>query len=277
MDIKQVITLALQEDVGDGDHTTLAVVPENAMGEVLMIAKQNGIIAGAKVAALVFKEVDSNLAITLKTSDGRSIKNGDVLMAISGKSQSLLTAERTALNFIQRMSGIATFTHKLVTKLDGLNTKILDTRKTTPCNRIIEKMAVKAGGGYNHRFGLYDMIMIKDNHVDFAGGIKPAIKATQTYLERIRKNLKIEIEVRNFNELYQVLQLGSVHRIMLDNFSPDDLFTAIKIIDKQFETEASGGINFENIREYAETGVDFVSVGALTHQIKSLDISLKAV
>ena len=199
------------------------------------------------------------------------------MLLVEGKAQSILSAERTALNFIQRMSGIATFTYKMVRKLEGLKTKILDTRKTTPVNRAIEKMAVQIGGGHNHRFGLYDMIMIKDNHVDFAGGITQAINATSKYLKDNNKNLKIEIEVRNFQELRETMDRGGIDRIMLDNFSPEDLLMAVQIINNEYETEASGGITIENIREYAETGVDFISVGALTHQIKSLDLSLKAV
>jgi len=210
-------------------------------------------------------------------SDGSQIKKGDQIFVVSGKAQSLLTAERTALNFLQRMSGIATFTRKLADELEGLNTKLLDTRKTTACNRTIEKLAVQLGGGYNHRFGLYDMIMIKDNHVDFAGGIKNAIDATHTYLKARGKNLKIEIEVRSFEELEEVLKVGKIDRIMLDNFSTNDLKKAIKMIDNDYESEASGNISFENIREYAETGVQYISVGALTHQLKSLDLSLKAI
>jgi nicotinate-nucleotide pyrophosphorylase (carboxylating) len=276
MTIEELIKSALEEDIGDGDHTTLSTVPPQARGKVKMIAKQNGIVAGIEVAEKVFKAVDPGLKIEKYLTDGQPLKTSDVIMRIEGKSQSLLTAERTALNFIQRMSGIATYTRSLVNKLSGLNTRILDTRKTTPCNRIVEKMAVKAGGGENHRFGLYDMIMIKDNHIDFAGGIKQAIEATLKYLDENGKDLKIEIEVRNFDELYQVLETGGVHRIMLDNFSTGDLYTAVKMIDGKYETEASGGITESTIREYAETGVDFISVGALTHHIKSLDISLKA-
>lgn len=269
--------MALREDIGSGDHTTLATVPADAKGKVKMIAKQAGILAGVEVATMVFQTVDSSLTVTPSLKDGQSLKEGEVIMQVEGKSRSLLTAERTALNFIQRMSGIATSTGEVVKRLSGLHTKVLDTRKTTPCNRMIEKMAVKAGGGENHRFGLYDMMMIKDNHIDFAGGIKPAVEAANKYLKTLAKPLKIEIEVRNFNELFQVMDVGGVDRIMLDNFTPQDLHTAIKIIDKQFETEASGGITIDHIREYAETGVDYISVGALTHHIKSLDISLKAV
>lgn len=274
MTIEELINLALIEDLGDGDHTSLATIPGTAKGEAVLTAKENGILAGVKVAAQVFRAVDPDIIIDFQKNDGAYIQGGDVVFTLKGKSQSLLSAERTALNFIQRMSGIATFTHQIAQKLEGLRTKILDTRKTTPCNRVVEKLAVKIGGGHNHRFGLYDMIMIKDNHVDFSGGIQQAIKATKTYLSKQEKKLKIEIEVRNFSELDEVLLTGGVDRIMLDNFTPDDLFLAVQLINKRYETEASGGISINNIREYAETGVDFISVGALTHQIKSLDFSL---
>ena len=275
--IEEIIETALKEDIGDGDHTTLATVPEEAKGKVKMLAKQDGILSGTGVARKVFEFIDPEVKAEIFINDGHPIKEGDIIMTLEGKSRALLTAERTALNFIQRMSGIATFTHEVTKKLSGLKTIILDTRKTTPCNRVTEKMAVKAGGGQNHRFGLYDMMMIKDNHIDFAGGIKHAIEAAHKYLKETGKNLKIEIEVRNFNELYQVMDIDGVDRVMLDNFTPEDLHTAVKMVDGQFETEASGGINISNIREYAETGVDFISMGALTHQIKSLDISLKTV
>jgi nicotinate-nucleotide pyrophosphorylase (carboxylating) len=210
-------------------------------------------------------------------NDGNSIRKGDKIFLVSGKARSLLTAERTALNFLQRMSGIATFTRTLADKLKGTQARLLDTRKTTACNRTLEKMAVRLGGGYNHRFGLYDMIMIKDNHIDFAGGIEQAISTTNQYLKEKEKELKIEIEVRNFEELHEVLHVGSIDRIMLDNFTPEDLKKAVALINGKYETEASGNINSENIRQYAETGVDYISVGALTHQIKSLDLSLKAI
>jgi len=276
MTIEEVIDLALIEDLGDGDHTSLATIPNEAMGKAMLIAKESGILAGVEVAAQVFQKVDSAIHITFLKKDGQFIQPGDVVFTVEGKSQSLLSAERTALNFIQRMSGIATFTHQVVQKLEGLQTKVLDTRKTTACNRVIEKLAVKIGGGYNHRFGLYDMIMIKDNHVDFAGGIQQAILASKTYLSKKGKELKIEIEVRNFKELDEVLLTGGVDRIMLDNFTPTDLEIAVRLINGKYETEASGGISIDSIREYAETGVDFISVGALTHQIKSLDLSLTA-
>ena len=275
--IKELIAQALAEDIGDGDHTSLSTIPLNAKGKVELIAKDEGIIAGVEVAAMVFRELDGNLRVDIFIEDGNSIVPGDRVMTIEGSSQSLLSAERTALNFIQRMSGIATFTNEVYSKIADLNTKLLDTRKTTPCNRVVEKLAVRLGGGTNHRFGLYDMIMIKDNHVDFAGGISNAINSTQKYLSENGKKLKVEIEVRNFDELNDVINSGGIDRIMLDNFSPADLRKAVKLIDHKFETEASGGITIDNIRQYAETGVDFISVGALTHQINSLDLSLKTI
>ncbi len=277
MTIEKIIQQALSEDLGSGDHTSLACIPENHRGKAVMLAKEDGIVAGTNVAESVFKQIDPFITIELYKQDGEKVRNGDKIMQIEGRTQVILAAERTALNFIQRMSGIATYTRRITEELKGLNTQILDTRKTTPCLRILEKMAVKAGGGTNHRFGLYDMIMIKDNHIDFAGGIEPAIQKTQHYLRKNNLSLKIEIETRNFSEIEQVLSIGGVHRIMLDNFSPDKLREAVKLIDKRFETEASGGITLNTIRRYAETGVDFISVGALTHQIKSLDISLLAV
>lgn len=274
--VDEVIKLALKEDLGDGDHTSRATIPQDAAGKAVLIAKEEGILAGAEVAGQVFKTVDPEVVVIQFIQDGASIKKGDRVLTVEGKAQSILSAERTALNFIQRMSGIATFTAHVNGKLKGLHTRLLDTRKTTACNRVLEKMAVKMGGGYNHRFGLYDMIMIKDNHIDFAGGISQAIRATRHYLQEKGKNLKIEIEVRNFEELNEVLAVGGVDRIMLDNFTPEQLVQALQQIDHQYETEASGGISIDNIRAYAETGVDFISVGALTHQIKSLDLSLKA-
>ncbi len=274
MTIDDIIKVALEEDIGDGDHTTLATVPANATGKVKMLAKQDGIVSGTEVAARVFTLLDPNTSIDIFIHDGEEIKKGDVIMHIEGSDRTLLTGERLALNFIQRMSGIATFTNQMVQSIKGTSTTILDTRKTTPCNRLVEKMAVKAGGAENHRIGLYDMIMIKDNHVDFAGGITKAIRSVQNYLKNKGKDLKIEIEVRNFEELNEVLETGGVHRIMLDNFSPDEIRKALNLIRGKYETEASGGIGIDNIRRYAETGVDFISVGALTHQIKSLDISI---
>lgn len=277
MTIDEIVKLALNEDLGDGDHTSLATIPNGAAGKAELIAKEDGILAGLEVGKKVFNQVDPDLKFEIFKKDGQIIRKGERVMLVEGRVQSILSAERTALNFIQRMSGIATFTYRVNRKLEGLSTKLLDTRKTTPGNRLIEKMAVKIGGGHNHRFGLYDMIMIKDNHVDFAGGISNAIKATQEYLKKTKKDLKIEIEVRNFQELREVIETGGVNRIMLDNFDPDDLLMSVQIIGRKYETEASGNININNIREYAETGVNFISMGALTHQIKSLDLSLKAI
>jgi nicotinate-nucleotide pyrophosphorylase (carboxylating) len=276
MTVDDIVRLALKEDLGDGDHTSLATIPPDALGQAVIIAKEDGILAGVQVALNVFKQVDPDMKTEVLKKDGVVIRKGDVVMQLDGRIRSILSAERTALNFLQRMSGIATFTYQMVRKLEGLKTKLLDTRKTTPGNRLIEKMAVRIGGGHNHRFGLYDMVMIKDNHVDFAGGIGKAIASTRAYLEKHNKDLKIEVEVRNFQELREVIKTGGIDRIMLDNFSPEDLLTAVQVVGKKFETEASGGITFKNIREYAETGVDFISVGALTHQIRSLDLSLKA-
>ena len=277
MEVRDIVALALKEDIGDGDHTSLATIPQNALGKAVLIAKETGILAGVEVAKEVFKQVDKNITVDVSIADGKPINNGDQIFIVSGSAQSLLTAERTSLNFLQRMSGIATFTNTLLAEIGGLKAKLLDTRKTTACNRTIEKLAVKIGGGHNHRFGLYDMIMIKDNHVDFAGGIKNAIYETHNYLKKKNKSLKIEIEVRNFEELGEVLDTGKIDRIMLDNFTPAELKKAINIINGAYETEASGNINIDNIRQYAETGVDYISVGALTHQLKSLDMSLKAI
>ncbi|MEJ2593582.1 MAG: carboxylating nicotinate-nucleotide diphosphorylase [bacterium] len=277
MTIQEIVKLALQEDLGDGDHSSLATIPPDAKGSAELLTKEDGIIAGLEVAAEVFHQVDKSLKIRFFKKDGNIVRKGEQILEVDGPARSILSAERTALNFLQRMSGIATFTYRVVRKLEGLNTQVLDTRKTTPVNRVVEKMAVRIGGGHNHRFGLYDMIMIKDNHIDFAGGIENAIRATQDYLKKTERDLKIEIEVRNFQELRTVLETGGVHRIMLDNFDPDDLLMAVQIIGKKYETEASGGITLNNIREYAETGVKYISVGALTHQIKSLDLTLKAV
>ena len=276
MKIEEIVRMALVEDLGDGDHTSLATVPKDATGEAVMLAKEVGVLAGVDVAKEVFLQIDKDIEIDILIKDGSRIQPGDRVMLVKGRSRSLLSAERTALNFVQRMSGIASFTNKVVSKIDGLHTKLLDTRKTTPCNRAVEKLAVKIGGGENHRFGLFDMIMIKDNHVDFAGGIRNAIEATQKYLKQNSKDLKIELEVRNFDELNEAMEVGGIDRIMLDNFTPEELKKALQIVDGKYETEASGGISIETIRDYAETGVDFISVGALTHQIKSLDLSLKA-
>lgn len=276
MTLDEIVKKAIAEDTGDGDHTSLATVPPNARGKAKLVAKEDGVLAGTEIAKKVFKTIDPETSFRLLIEEGSEIRKGDIVFEVEGRSRSILTAERLALNFLQRMSGIATFTRMMVSEISGTGARILDTRKTTPLMREIEKMAVRIGGGYNHRMGLYDMIMIKDNHVDFAGGIGKAIEAVNQYLEKKGKDLKIEIEVRNFDELEQVLEAGGIDRIMLDNFTPGDLQKALQMIDKRYETEASGGINLENIREYARTGVDYISVGALTHHIKSLDLSLKA-
>ena len=277
MNIDKLIKLALAEDIGDGDHTSLATIPSGAKGKAELLIKEKGVLAGVDIARQVFLAVDPEIVFTKLMEDGSFVTPGDVVFRVEGPSVSLLTAERLALNFMQRMSGIATRTRHYVDLIDGLHTRILDTRKTTPLLRALEKHAVVMGGGFNHRHGLYDMIMIKDNHIDFAGGIKAAIDSTQRYLKAKNKKLKIEIEVRDFDELQQVLDHGGVDRIMLDNFSPDDIRKALKMIDGKYETEASGGITEKSLRAYAETGVDFISVGALTHHIRSLDMSLMAI
>ena len=268
---------AINEDIGDGDHTSLACIPTTNIGKAKLLVKENGIIAGVDIAKKIFKKFDQNFKINIFIKDGQKIKKGDIIFTVEGKTHTLLKAERLVLNLMQRMSGIATNTNSYVEQLKGLKTKVLDTRKTTPNMRFLEKLAVKIGGGENHRMGLYDMIMIKDNHVDFAGGIEKAIENTKKYLTKNNKNLKIEIEVRNLKELQQVLNFGGVDRIMLDNFDTETTKIAVKKINGRFEIESSGGINLKTIRAYAECGVDFVSVGALTHQIKSLDLSLKAI
>ena len=272
--LDELIQMALREDIGDGDHSTLACIPPTAQGKAKMVAKQDGVLCGCAVGERVFHLVDSQLKVSLLKNDGDSVRKGDLVMLVEGASASILTAERTALNFMQRLSGIATETHRMVAMLDGLNTRLLDTRKTTPNMRLLEKYAVACGGGTNHRIGLYDMVMLKDNHIDFAGGIEAAIDRTHDYLKRAGKQLKIEIEVRDLDELQRVLDHGGVDRIMLDNFDIPTLREAVKRIDHRFETEASGGITDATLRPYAETGVDYISVGALTHHIKSLDLSL---
>ena len=277
MNLKDFINNALAEDIGNGDHTSLACIPEKAISKAHLLVKDDGIIAGIKVALQIFNEVDPQLAIHLFLKDGDTVKKGDIVFIVEGKAQSILKAERLVLNCMQRMSGIATATHKIVAELKGLKTKVLDTRKTTPGVRLIEKMAVKIGGGSNHRFGLYDMIMIKDNHVDYAGGIQKSILAANKYLEKNKLKLKIEIEARSVKEVKEILKVGKINRIMLDNFSLDNLKTAVALIDGKYETEASGGITIDTIRNYALCGVDFISVGALTHSVKSLDLSLKAI
>jgi nicotinate-nucleotide pyrophosphorylase (carboxylating) len=270
------ILQALSEDIGEGDHTSIACVPENLFGSAKLLVKQTGILAGVEVAQTVFNLADDRLSCDVKIHDGSEIKHGDIVFHLHGPRRAILKSERLALNIMQRMSGIATLTSQYVKKIDGTKATILDTRKTTPNMRFLEKEAVRIGGGNNHRMGLYDMIMIKDNHIDYAGGIETAIQNTINYLKHINKNLQIEIEARDFDELVEILKIGGVHRIMLDNFSPDETRLAVKMIDGKYETESSGGINLNTIREYAEAGVDYISVGALTHQISSLDLSLKA-
>lgn len=274
--IKEIIANALREDIGDGDHSSLACVPENAKGKATLLVKDDGILAGVELALEIFKTYDPSLEIEVFLKDGTHVKKGDIAFVVTGSSRSILATERLVLNFMQRMSGIATQTHKIVQLLAGLDTILLDTRKTTPGIRFMEKWAVRIGGAQNHRFALYDMIMLKDNHIDYAGGIKQAIARTHEYLKQTNKSLKIEVEVRNEAELDEVLEVGGVDRIMLDNFTTDRIREALKRIPKTFEVEASGGITLDTIRSYAETGVDFISVGALTHSFKSLDLSLKA-
>lgn len=271
------ICKALEEDIGDGDHTSLATIPEEKTGKAQLIIKENGILAGIDTAKKVFYQIDHDLQMETIKEDGAAVEKGDIAFVISGRAQSILSGERLALNFMQRMSGIATTTHRIADQLKGLPTKVIDTRKTTPNFRPFEKKAVRIGGGENHRFGLWDMILIKDNHIDFAGGIEEAINATQHYLKKHHKALFIEIEARNNKEVKEILRVGKIDRIMLDNFSYENLKKAVKLIDGAYQTEASGGITIKNIRKHAECGVDYISVGALTHQIKSLDMSLKAV
>ena len=274
--IDELIDLAFAEDIGDGDHTTLCCIPDTAMGKSRLLIKEPGILAGVEIARKIFHRFDPDLKMTVYIEDGTAVKPGDVAFVVSGRVQSLLQTERIMLNIMQRMSGIATMTHRYVKKLEGLHTRILDTRKTTPGMRMLEKEAVKIGGGVNHRIGLFDMILLKDNHVDFAGGIENAISRCHDYLKAKGKDLKIEIEVRNLDELKEVMRVGGVDRIMLDNFSPELTKEAVKIVGGKYEIESSGGITFDTIRDYAESGVDFVSVGALTHSVKGLDMSFKA-
>lgn len=275
--IQQFIKQALSEDMGDGDHTSLACIPYSAKGKAHLLVKENGVLAGVELVLKIFEQVDKSLKVKVFITDGKHIKIGDIVLTVEGKAQSILLAERLVLNCMQRMSGIATHTNKLVQLCKGTTTKVIDTRKTTPNIRGLEKWSVLLGGGANHRIGLYDMILIKDNHIDYAGGIKQAIEAANSYLKAKNKKLKIEIEARNLNEVKQILAIGKVHRIMLDNFSISDIKKAVKLIDGKYQTEASGGITEKSIHSYAKCGVDFISVGALTHSIKSLDLSLKAI
>ena len=272
----RLIDLAFAEDIGDGDHTTLCCIPEDAMGESKLLIKEEGVLAGVEIAKEVFHRFDPEMTVEVYINDGAHVKPGDIAMSGKGKVQSLLQTERLILNIMQRMSGIATMTSKYVKRLEGTHTRVLDTRKTTPGMRMLEKAAVKIGGGTNHRIGLFDMILLKDNHIDFAGGIENAISRCHKYLKEKGKDLKIEIEVRNFEELQRVLDYGGVNRIMLDNFTPEETKKAVELIGGKYETESSGGITYDTIRDYAEAGVDFISVGALTHSVKGLDMSFKA-
>ena len=274
--LRRFILGALNEDIKDGDHTTLACIPVSVLGSAKLLVKANGIICGIEVAKSVFIVVDSHLKIEQLIEEGSEVKYGDIVFHVQGSANSILQAERLVLNLMQRMSGIASLTQKYVKAIEGTHSKVIDTRKTTPGIRAFEKYAVTVGGGTNHRMGLYDMIMIKDNHIDFCGGIDKAIDAAKRYLAKNNLNLKIEVETRNIEEVKIALKNGGVNRIMLDNFSPENMKPAIDLIAGRFETEASGGINLETIRSYAETGVDFISVGALTHSATSMDLSLKA-
>jgi nicotinate-nucleotide pyrophosphorylase (carboxylating) len=275
--IEELLNIWFAEDIGDGDHTTLSCIPANAVGKSRLLIKENGVIAGVEMARKIFDYFDKSLKINVFINDGEEVKPNDIAFEAEGKIRSLLQTERLMLNVMQRMSGIATRTRQYVKLLEGTGASVLDTRKTTPGLRLLEKEAVKIGGGQNHRIGLFDMILLKDNHVDFAGGIEQAILQAKNYLKEKNKNLKIEIEVRNFEELNKVIEIGGVDRIMLDNFSVENTKKAVEIINHRFETESSGNINLETIRSYAECGVDFISVGAITHSVKSLDMSFKAV
>lgn len=275
--VHQFIDNAIKEDVGDGDHTSLATIPKSTTGKAKLLVKDHGVIAGVELAEYIFHQVDKHLKLNIFITDGTEVKPKDVVFEVEGNAISILTAERLVLNCMQRMSGIATSTDRIVDLLKGTNTQVLDTRKTTPGMRYLEKWAVRIGGGVNHRFGLYDMILIKDNHVDYSGGIRQAIENAHQYITAHNKKLAIEIEVRNLDELEEVLRTGGINRILLDNFNFSDLKQAVNIIEGRYITEASGGINIDNVREYANCGVDYVSIGAITHSITCLDLSLKAV
>lgn len=274
--INELIQFAFKEDIGECDHTTFATVPPLSKGEMKLIIKEEGILAGVEIAKQIFYTFDSNLNVSIYVSDGREVKQGDVVFTVEGKIRSLLQTERLVLNVMQRMSGISTITRKYVKKLEGTNTRLLDTRKTTPCVRVLEKEAVRIGGGDNHRMGLFDMILIKDNHVDFAGGIRNAIIQTKKYLKKKKLQLPIEIEVRTFDELDEVLETGNIDRIMLDNFDVVNARRAVERVNGRYKLESSGKITYDTIRDYAEVGIDYISIGALTHSAKSLDMSLKA-
>ena len=277
MKLKEFVKHCIEEDVKNGDHSSLSCISTDKKGAAQLLVKDRGVIAGIEVAKEIFKIYDDTLTFKAIKSDGDLVSNGDIVFIVEGSSRSLLTIERLVLNVMQRMSAIATLTSKYVEKINDLKTKILDTRKTTPLNRFLEKEAVKIGGGFNHRFGLYDMIMLKDNHIDFAGGIKKAIIKANNYKVANNLKVKIEIETRDLNELQEVLSHGGIDRIMLDNFNFEDLRKAVSLINNQFETEASGGINLDTVRKYAECGVDYISVGALTHSVHNMDLSLKAI
>jgi nicotinate-nucleotide pyrophosphorylase (carboxylating) len=276
-EVAAFIIKSLQEDIGDGDHSSLASIPEDAVGQAKLLFKEDGVLAGIQLASVILKHLDRQVKIDFFKRDGDKIYNGDIGLLATGNTRALLAGERLLLNCMQRLSGIATITRKLVEEIDGTGARILDTRKTTPGLRFLEKWAVTMGGGFNHRHGLYDMIMLKDNHVDHAGGIEAALNRTREYLSNNNLHLKVEIETRNLEEVAKVLEVGGADRIMFDNFEPDEMRKAVKLVDGKLETEASGGIHLGNIRAYAETGVDFISVGALTHSVKSLDISFKQV
>ncbi|UPT65716.1 MAG: carboxylating nicotinate-nucleotide diphosphorylase [Sphingobacteriales bacterium JAD_PAG50586_3] len=274
--IERLIDLAIEEDIGDGDHSALSSIPADAIGKAKLLVKDEGILAGVELALFIFNKIDNQLKVEVLLNDGATVKHGDIAFYVTGSERSILQAERLVLNFMQRMSGIATTTNRLVKLIEGTNCKLLDTRKTTPGLRIIEKWAVKIGGGHNHRVGLYDMIMLKDNHVDYCGGIEKAIDAANKYLTDTGKKLAVEVETRNISDVERVIAHGGVQRIMIDNFSVEDAHKAVSLINHMVEVEASGGITEATLRQYAETGVDFISVGALTHSVKSLDLSLKA-
>jgi nicotinate-nucleotide pyrophosphorylase (carboxylating) len=275
--LREFILRSLTEDLGDGDHSSLACIPNKAKGKAKLLIKEKGILAGIRIAGELFTAIDKDLKADFLIGDGTAVFPGDIAFYITGNIQSILKSERLVLNILQRMSGIATSTNEYVMQLKGLNTRILDTRKTTPGFRFFEKEAVRIGGGMNHRMGLFDMIMLKDNHIDYAGGIEKAITKTREYLQTKNLSLKVEIEARNLEDIKKIVATGGVDRIMLDNFSIKDTLSAVKTISGRFETESSGGITLKTIRSYAECGVDFISVGALTHHIKSLDMSLKAI
>lgn len=275
--VEELIELAVREDIGDGDHSSLACIPHDERGRMKLLVKQDGILAGVEVAEMILRRLDGQVSLEKLIGDGAAISKGDVVFYVEGRLISLLQAERILLNVMQRMSGVATQTAVYVKRLEGLKTKVLDTRKTTPGMRVLDKMAVKLGGGENHRIGLFDMVILKDNHIDFAGGITAALTKTRQYLQEKGKDIRIEVEVRSLDDIREVFAAGGCERIMLDNFSPELTREAVALIDGRIETESSGGITLDNLREYAECGVDYISVGALTHQIKSLDLSLKAV